>query len=125
MRSGAAAPRTLSLASCLRIMIRPPKRASGWENSARSRHPLNGIDNVLWSQVSCKPLWQSQTLQPCASLQVLNFSIAYGKTAHGLSKDFRTTVKEAKETVDKWYADRHEVPSPLPGPPLPGQLYLF
>ena len=41
--------------------------------------------------------------------QVLNFSIAYGKTAHGLSKDFRTTVDEAKETVNKWYADRSEV----------------
>jgi DNA polymerase I len=41
--------------------------------------------------------------------QVLNFSIAYGKTAHGLSKDFKTTLEEAQETVNKWYADRPEV----------------
>ena len=41
--------------------------------------------------------------------QVLNFSIAYGKTAHGLSKDFKTTLDEAQETVNKWYADRPEV----------------
>ncbi|GLC47437.1 hypothetical protein PLESTM_002074200, partial [Pleodorina starrii] len=40
---------------------------------------------------------------------VLNFSIAYGKTAHGLANDFKTTVEEAQATVDKWYADRWEV----------------
>jgi DNA polymerase I-like protein with 3'-5' exonuclease and polymerase domains len=33
--------------------------------------------------------------------KILNFSIAYGKTAHGLAKDFNTTVEEAKETVEK------------------------
>ena len=36
-----------------------------------------------------------------AVLQVLNFSIAYGKTAHGLAKDFNTTKEEAQATVDK------------------------
>lgn len=41
--------------------------------------------------------------------KVLNFSIAYGKTAHGLSKDFKTSLKEAEETVNRWYADRPEV----------------
>ncbi|KXZ47740.1 hypothetical protein GPECTOR_33g622 [Gonium pectorale] len=40
---------------------------------------------------------------------VLNFSIAYGKTAHGLAVDFKTTKEEAQQTVDKWYADRWEV----------------
>eukprot|EP00889_Picochlorum_renovo_P004618 jgi/Picre1/31648/NNA_006999.t1 len=30
--------------------------------------------------------------------KVLNFSIAYGKTAHGLSKDWGVTLKEAEET---------------------------
>lgn len=51
--------------------------------------------------------------------QVLNFSIAYGKTAHGLSKDFKTSLEEAQETVNKWYADRPEVSSAdaaVPGP---------
>lgn len=41
--------------------------------------------------------------------KVLNFSIAYGKTAHGLSKDWKVSIDEAKNTVEKWYADRPEV----------------
>lgn len=41
--------------------------------------------------------------------KVLNFSIAYGKTAHGLSKDWGVTLKEAEETVERWYAERSEV----------------
>lgn len=41
--------------------------------------------------------------------KILNFSIAYGKTATGLSKDFGVSVSEAKEIVEKWYADRPEV----------------
>lgn len=40
---------------------------------------------------------------------MLNFSIAYGKTAHGLSRDWGTSLNEAQETVDRWYADRPEV----------------
>ena len=36
--------------------------------------------------------------------KILNFSIAYGKTAHGLAKDFNTSLKEAEETVNKWVA---------------------
>lgn len=43
--------------------------------------------------------------------KVLNFSIAYGKTAHGLAKDFGVTLKEAEETVALWYSDRPEVGS--------------
>eukprot|EP00019_Armaparvus_languidus_P011797 CAMPEP_0168581840 /NCGR_PEP_ID=MMETSP0420-20121227/1645_1 /TAXON_ID=498008 /ORGANISM="Pessonella sp." /LENGTH=584 /DNA_ID=CAMNT_0008616251 /DNA_START=324 /DNA_END=2075 /DNA_ORIENTATION=+ len=41
--------------------------------------------------------------------KTLNFSIAYGKTARGLAIDWETSVAEAKETVDRWYADRWEV----------------
>lgn len=41
--------------------------------------------------------------------KILNFSIAYGKTAVGLSKDFGVTLEEAQATVDRWYADRPEV----------------
>lgn len=41
--------------------------------------------------------------------KILNFSIAYGKTAHGLSKDFNVSLQEAKETLQRWYADRPEV----------------
>lgn len=42
-------------------------------------------------------------------MQILNFSIAYGKTAVGLSKDWGVSVSEAKDTVEKWYSDRPEV----------------
>lgn len=41
--------------------------------------------------------------------KVLNFSIAYGKTAHGLSKDWKVSLEEAQNTVDRWYGDRPEV----------------
>ncbi|VFQ68579.1 unnamed protein product [Cuscuta campestris] len=41
--------------------------------------------------------------------KMLNFSIAYGKTAVGLARDWKVSVKEAKETVDRWYSDRKEV----------------
>ena len=41
--------------------------------------------------------------------KVLNFSIAYGKTAHGLARDWSTSLQEAEATVERWYADRPEV----------------
>lgn len=66
--------------------------------------------------------WDSSTgLKPPAPLlkdkfgkerknaKILNFSIAYGKTPFGLSKDFNVSRKEAAETLEKWYADRQEV----------------
>lgn len=41
--------------------------------------------------------------------KTLNFSIAYGKTPAGLARDWGTSLKEARETVDAWYRDRPEV----------------
>lgn len=41
--------------------------------------------------------------------KTLNFSIAYGKTDVGLSRDWKVSVKEARETVKRWYKDRKEV----------------
>lgn len=41
--------------------------------------------------------------------KMLNFSIAYGKTAIGLSKDWKVSEEEAKETVKLWYNERQEV----------------
>lgn len=41
--------------------------------------------------------------------KVLNFSIAYGKTAHGLAKDWDVSRAEAAATLEAWYADRPEV----------------
>jgi DNA polymerase-1 len=41
--------------------------------------------------------------------KTLNFSIAYGKTVHGLAVDWGISKEEAQETLDAWYADRPEV----------------
>ncbi|KAF8391518.1 hypothetical protein HHK36_023823 [Tetracentron sinense] len=41
--------------------------------------------------------------------KMLNFSIAYGKTPVGLARDWKVSVKEAKETVNLWYKERKEV----------------
>uniref|UniRef100_A0A453RWA1 DNA-directed DNA polymerase n=1 Tax=Aegilops tauschii subsp. strangulata TaxID=200361 RepID=A0A453RWA1_AEGTS len=41
--------------------------------------------------------------------KMLNFSIAYGKTAQGLSRDWQVSVKEARDTLKLWYRDRKEV----------------
>jgi DNA polymerase-1 len=41
--------------------------------------------------------------------KTLNFSIAYGKTVHGLAKDWNVTHEEAQNTLNRWYADRPEV----------------
>eukprot|EP00656_Telonema_subtile_P008024 TRINITY_DN13769_c0_g3_i1.p1 TRINITY_DN13769_c0_g3~~TRINITY_DN13769_c0_g3_i1.p1 ORF type:complete len:225 (-),score=54.65 TRINITY_DN13769_c0_g3_i1:252-926(-) len=41
--------------------------------------------------------------------KTLNFSIAYGKTAIGLAKDWNVSREEAKQTLELWYADRPEV----------------
>jgi DNA polymerase-1 len=43
------------------------------------------------------------------SSQILNFSIAYGKTKHGLSRDWGVSLEEAGQTVEAWYSDRPEV----------------
>ena len=39
----------------------------------------------------------------------INFSIAYGKTAHGFAKDWNCSVEEAEKVVEKWFSDRPEV----------------
>jgi len=41
--------------------------------------------------------------------KTLNFSIAYGKTAVGLSRDWGVSLNEAKDTLRRWYEDRPEV----------------
>lgn len=41
--------------------------------------------------------------------KTLNFSIAYGKTAHGLSLDWGVKREEAQQMLDKWYDARPEV----------------
>ena len=58
------------------------------------------------------PLLKEMFASERRKAKVLNFSIAYGKTAHGLSKDWKVSLDEAKATVQRWYADRSEVGLP-------------
>ena len=55
------------------------------------------------------PLLKDMFASERRKAKVLNFSIAYGKTAHGLSKDWKVSMEEAQETVERWYTDRPEV----------------
>lgn len=58
-----------------------------------------------------KPLLKDEFASERRKAKTLNFSIAYGKTAHGLSLDWGVTLTEAQEMLDKWYAARPEVKS--------------
>ncbi|GMF19878.1 unnamed protein product [Phytophthora lilii] len=73
----------------------------------------NGEALLEWDHSSGKeppaPLLKDKFGNERKNAKVLNFSIAYGKTAFGLSKDFNVSRKEAAETLEKWYADRAEV----------------
>jgi len=55
------------------------------------------------------PLLKDKFSSERRKAKILNFSIAYGKTAFGLSKDWGVSKQEAEETVEKWYASRPEV----------------
>ena len=61
------------------------------------------------AQAPPAPLLKDMFASERRKAKVLNFSIAYGKTAHGLSKDWNVDLKEAEETVRRWYSDRREV----------------
>lgn len=41
--------------------------------------------------------------------KTLNFSIAYGKTVHGLAQDWGIEKEEAEKILESWYRDRPEV----------------
>lgn len=41
--------------------------------------------------------------------KTMNFSIAYGKSAVGFSKDWNCSIEEAEESLRKWYSARKEV----------------
>lgn len=56
-----------------------------------------------------KPLLKDKFKEERRKAKVLNFSIAYGKTAYGLSKDWGVDLAEAERTVTAWYAQRQEV----------------
>lgn len=56
-----------------------------------------------------KPLLKDVFASERRRAKTLNFSIAYGKTVHGLSKDWGVSVGEARAMLDAWYSDRPEV----------------
>jgi DNA polymerase I len=56
-----------------------------------------------------KPLLKDEFGSERRKAKTLNFSIAYGKTAHGLSTDWGVTKEEAQEMLNKWYIARPEV----------------
>jgi DNA polymerase-1 len=56
-----------------------------------------------------KPLLKDEFGSERRKAKTLNFSIAYGKTAHGLSQDWGVTQEEAQDMLNKWYDARPEV----------------
>lgn len=63
-----------------------------------------------YSQGECpKPLVKDEFASERRKAKTLNFSIAYGKTAHGLSQDWGVSQKEANDMLQKWYDARPEV----------------
>jgi len=56
-----------------------------------------------------KPLLKDEYASERRKAKTLNFSIAYGKTAHGLSQDWGVSADEANRMLQAWYAARPEV----------------
>jgi hypothetical protein len=89
-----------------------PLCLSSTRHAATRRHPRSAERCLLeWEGEGAPPLPLLKDLfaSERRRAKVLNFSIAYGKTAHGLSKDWKVSVKEAEATVSRWYSDRPEV----------------
>jgi DNA polymerase-1 len=80
---------------------------------AHVREAVDGGEVLLeWDEAAGpapKPLLKNVFGTERRKAKVLNFSLAYGKTALGLSKDWNVSLAEAKETLEAWYSDRPEV----------------
>ena len=55
------------------------------------------------------PLLKDKYANERKKAKTMNFSIAYGKSAHGFAKDWECSIEEATKTVELWYSDRPEV----------------
>lgn len=55
------------------------------------------------------PLVKDKFASERRKAKTLNFSIAYGKTVHGLAQDWGISIKDATQTLEAWYSDRPEV----------------
>jgi DNA polymerase I-like protein with 3'-5' exonuclease and polymerase domains len=56
-----------------------------------------------------KPMLKDKFASERRKAKTLNFSIAYGKTAHGLSADWGVSKREAENMLKAWYDARKEV----------------
>ena len=56
-----------------------------------------------------KPMLKDEYASERRKAKTLNFSIAYGKTAHGLSQDWGVSTTEAEAMLQAWYDSRPEV----------------
>ena len=70
---------------------------------------LEAGDSTTGDSAEPKPLLSKIYSSERRKAKVLNFSIAYGKTAFGLAKDFGVSTEEAQATVDAWYDGRPAV----------------
>lgn len=55
------------------------------------------------------PLLKEKYAAERKKAKTMNFSIAYGKSAHGFSKDWGCSLEEAESTLQAWYKERAEV----------------
>lgn len=55
------------------------------------------------------PLLKEKYAAERKKAKTMNFSIAYGKSAYGFSKDWGCSLEEAQATLDAWYKERKEV----------------
>lgn len=55
------------------------------------------------------PLLKEKYAAERKKAKTMNFSIAYGKSAHGFSKDWGCSLEEAEKTLEAWYKERQEV----------------
>ncbi|PSC72198.1 DNA polymerase I chloroplastic mitochondrial [Micractinium conductrix] len=130
-RADVAAGKTLVVADYGQLELRILAHMAGCQSMIHafelggdfhSRTALGMYDHIkeAIAKEQCLLEWEGEGKAPLPLLKdlfaserrkakVLNFSIAYGKTAHGLSKDWKVTLDEAKNTVDRWYSDRPEV----------------
>lgn len=72
----------------------------------------NGECLLEWDKSKGKapaPLLKEKYAVERKKAKTMNFSIAYGKTAHGFSKDWGCSMEEAQATLEAWYKERQEV----------------
>jgi DNA polymerase-1 len=55
------------------------------------------------------PLLKEKYAAERKKAKTMNFSIAYGKSAHGFSKDWNCSMEEAEQTLQAWFKERPEV----------------